>query len=254
MPQQLSSQDVLRELRRVRYSSRKGRRLGLTWIACQTGYQRESLYRAIRRGWVSSPMADRLSAFFRQTVTFSGGHTALASTLGPLDDGPDPRGGPRPVRRPDDRRLPAARLLRGRSRGNASLGPYGGGDDHAGGPGHSDGHDRARRPTSRPDARRLRSARASGDTSGAPYGARPENPHPCDHYGGGTVQIGPRGAGRPSQHTPPVTGTLDAVEHVLEQGPTNQVTIRIDFGRLLTKQLDSSQNRRGGSDFKARRP
>ena len=109
MPQQMSPQDVLRELTRVRYSPRKGRRLGLTWIACLTGYRRESLYRAIRRGWVSPPMANRLGVVLRQTVAFSGGHTSFPSTLGPLDPEHDPRGGPRPARRPDDRRLRAAR-------------------------------------------------------------------------------------------------------------------------------------------------
>ena len=111
MPQQMSSQDVLRELSRVRYSPRKGRRLGLTWIACQSGYRRASFYRAIMRGWVSRPMAKRLGALFRQTVTLSGGHTAFPSTLGPLDPEHDPRGGPRRARRPDDRRLRSARRV-----------------------------------------------------------------------------------------------------------------------------------------------
>jgi hypothetical protein len=111
MPQEMTPQDILRELRRVRYSPRKGRRLGLTWIACLAGYRRESLYRAIMRGWVSRPMAKRLGALFRQTVTLSGGHTPLPTTLGPLDPEHDPRGGPRPVRRPDDRRLRAARRV-----------------------------------------------------------------------------------------------------------------------------------------------
>jgi hypothetical protein len=110
MPQQISPQDVLRELRRIRFSPRRGRRLGLTFVASMAGYAPRSLYRVILRGWVSRPMADRLSAVFRQTATFSGGHTAF-TTLGPLDPDHDPRGGPRPVRRVDDRRLRSARRV-----------------------------------------------------------------------------------------------------------------------------------------------
>jgi hypothetical protein len=85
MPQQMSSQDVVRELRRIRYSPRKGRRLGLTWVAFQTGYARHSLYRAIIRGWVSRPMAERLANVFIKTVTFSRGYTTFPSNLEPLD-------------------------------------------------------------------------------------------------------------------------------------------------------------------------
>jgi hypothetical protein len=40
---------------------------------------------------------------------------AFPTTLGPLDPEHDPRGGPRPVRRVDDRRLRSARQLRGKS-------------------------------------------------------------------------------------------------------------------------------------------
>jgi hypothetical protein len=109
VPKQMSSQDVLRELRRIRFSPRKGRRLGLAWVASQTGYARHSLYRAIQRGWMTRLMAQRIGTVLRQTVTLTGGHSAFSSTLGPLDAGPDPRGGPRPVRRPDDRRLRSAR-------------------------------------------------------------------------------------------------------------------------------------------------
>jgi hypothetical protein len=108
MPQQMSPQDVLRELRRIRFSPRKGRRLGLSWVARQAGYQRESLYRAIRRGWMTRAMAQHLERVLRN-VTLSGGHNAFSSTLGPLDGGLDARGGPRPARRPDDQRLRSAR-------------------------------------------------------------------------------------------------------------------------------------------------
>lgn len=82
------------------------------------------------RGWVSQHMAERLSAVL-QNVTLSGGHSAFPSTLGPLDPDHDPRGGARQARRPDDRRLRAARLLRGTSEANASLGPHGGRTENA---------------------------------------------------------------------------------------------------------------------------
>jgi hypothetical protein len=79
MPQQLSSQDVLRELRRIRYSSRKGRRLDLSWIARQAGYRRESLYRAMNRGWIGYPhgrprrpsVADECVTWLLSSVTAS---------------------------------------------------------------------------------------------------------------------------------------------------------------------------------------
>jgi hypothetical protein len=105
VPQKMSPQDVLRELRRIRFSPRKGRRLGLSWIARQAGYQRESLYRAIRRGWVSNLMVIRLAVVL-QNVSYSRSHITLS--LGEYGDGLDARGGPRPARRPDDRRLRSA--------------------------------------------------------------------------------------------------------------------------------------------------
>jgi hypothetical protein len=105
MPQQMSSQDVLRELRRIRYSSRKGRRLGLSWIAKQADYRRESLYRAMNRGWIGTLMTARVGQVL-QNVTDYRSHTTLS--LGEYGDGLDARGGPRPARRPDDRRLRSA--------------------------------------------------------------------------------------------------------------------------------------------------
>ena len=81
MPQQTTPQDVLRELRRIRFSPRKGRRLGLSWVARQAGYQRESLYRAIRRGWMTRAMAQHLELVLRN-VTLSGGHNAFSSAPG----------------------------------------------------------------------------------------------------------------------------------------------------------------------------
>jgi hypothetical protein len=106
MPQQLSSQDVLRELRRIRYSSRKGRRLGLGWLARQAGYRRESLYRAMNRGWVGTLMAARVGQVLQSVADYK--NQVTRSSLGEYGDGLDARGGPRPARRPDDRRLRSA--------------------------------------------------------------------------------------------------------------------------------------------------
>ena len=123
MPQQLSSQDVLRELRRIRYSSRKGRRLDLSWIARQAGYRRESLYRAMNRGWIGTLMAARVGQVL-QNVTDDRSQVTHSS-LGEYGGGPDPRGGARFARRPDDRRLQATRSQSARARGGTS-GPYSG--------------------------------------------------------------------------------------------------------------------------------
>jgi hypothetical protein len=85
MPPQMSPDEALRVLRTLRYSPKRGRRLGMAWVASKTGYARHSLYRAIMRGWVSRPMAERLGNVFDKTATFSSGHSALSSSLGPLD-------------------------------------------------------------------------------------------------------------------------------------------------------------------------
>ena len=65
MPQQMTAQDVLRELRRVRYSPRKKRYLGITWIASQAGYGRTALYSAIISGYVTKRMADCVGTVFQ---------------------------------------------------------------------------------------------------------------------------------------------------------------------------------------------
>jgi hypothetical protein len=112
----MTQDEVLRALRTVRYSPKRGRRVGLTFIGRQSGYSPKALYRAVVRGWVSERMAEHLSAVL-QNVTLSGGHSAFPSTLGPLDPDHDPRGGPRPARRPNDARLRSMRLLQGKSGG-----------------------------------------------------------------------------------------------------------------------------------------
>jgi hypothetical protein len=103
----------VRSLRTIRYSSRRGRRVGITFIARRTGYRPSSLYRVIVRGWCSWPMAKRLGQLFKNVSLFDD-HTAFSS-LGPLDGGRDPRGRypagtgrrPRPWPRPVAGALPA---------------------------------------------------------------------------------------------------------------------------------------------------
>jgi hypothetical protein len=211
----MNPNDVLRALRTLRYSPRKGRRVSIAWIAACGGYGRTAVYNAIITGYVSKRMTDSIGAMF-QNVQIAKDQVPLSSL--PEYDCPDPRGGPRPARRPDDGRLRAVRLLRGRSRANTSRG-QGGGHNH-GGP----------RPGRRPDDRRLRSAQASGDTSGAnaplgAHGGRRDNTLSRGPLGGPTARVQAREAGRPSQQLPPVAETLDAVEHATERGPTTRLRI-----------------------------
>jgi hypothetical protein len=124
MPQQVTPQNIFRELRRIRFSPRKGRRLGFTWLGVQTGYTRTAFYEALHRGSVTKAMAERVGAIL-QNVQISRDQVP-PSTLGEYTDGFDARGGPRPARRPDDRRRRSSRTLGGTSGANASLGPYGG--------------------------------------------------------------------------------------------------------------------------------
>ena len=107
-------EQAVRTLRMIRYGLKRGRHFGITAVARASGYSTEALYAVVKRGWCSRPMAGRLANVFRQTINFSEGHNAPSTpggTLGPLDAGPDPRGGSRPVRRPDDRRLLSARRV-----------------------------------------------------------------------------------------------------------------------------------------------
>jgi hypothetical protein len=126
----MTPDDVLRALRTLRYSPRKGRRMSIGWIAACGGYGRTALYNAIVSGYVSKRMADRIGAVF-QNVQIAKDQIPLSS-LGEYGGGPDPRGGARFARRPDDRRLQATRSQSAQARGDtsgatASLGPHGGG-------------------------------------------------------------------------------------------------------------------------------
>jgi hypothetical protein len=180
----MNADNVRRLLRQLRYSPRKGRRISIAWLAGQVGYGRTALYNAILTGHVTKRMADHVGTVF-QNVQMTKDHVPLSS-LAEYGAGADARGGSRPVRRQDDRRLRAARPLRGTSGTKASLGPH---------------------------------------------GARTENVLPRGPSGGGSAQIGPRGAGRRSKQTSSVTDELNAVK-----GPTNPV-ICIDVGRLLKEHL-----------------
>jgi hypothetical protein len=109
MPQQMGSEDVLRELRRIRFSARKGRGLGISYIASQAGYRRESLYRAMNRGSIGRLMAAHVGQVLRNVANFK--NQVARPSLGEFGSGPDPRGGPRFARRPDDGRLRSARRI-----------------------------------------------------------------------------------------------------------------------------------------------
>ena len=103
---------ALRALRMVRFQPLRGRKITMAWLGRMTGYRPGSLYRAASRDWLAPAMAQRIGTVLSQTVSFSGGHFATPkSGLGDLAGGPDPRGGPRPVRRVDDRRLRSARRV-----------------------------------------------------------------------------------------------------------------------------------------------
>jgi hypothetical protein len=199
MPQQMTAQDIFRELQWIRFSPRKGRRLSFTWLSGQTGYARTAFYEALYRGYVTRTMAERVAAIL-QNVQINRNQVPL-STLGEYTDGIDPRGGPRPARRPDDRRLGSMRMLR----------------------------------------------RKAG---GLP-GAGTENAVSRGPDGGGNRRSRPRGVGHPNKKT--ATVDPNAAEQASERSPTIPPVINFDVGKLLMKQLDSSQHRRGGYGFKARR-
>jgi hypothetical protein len=103
--------EALRALRIVRFQPLRGRKITMAWLSRMTGYRPGSLFRAASRGWLAPAMAQRIGTVLSQTVSLPGGHIAPKSGLGDLAGGPDPRGGPRPVRRVDDRRLRSARRV-----------------------------------------------------------------------------------------------------------------------------------------------
>jgi hypothetical protein len=70
--------EVIRALRQIRYTHRSQRPQAIAWIARQTGFQRQSLYRIIRRGTLSQQTAKRLAAVLTN-VTRQGGHNTLSS-------------------------------------------------------------------------------------------------------------------------------------------------------------------------------
>ena len=114
MPQQLTTeQEQPSELRRIRYSPSEVVASASPPSQEPDGFPRESLYRVIRRGWCSDLWPAASLPSFAKLSASQGPHTpsTQGARLGPLDAGPDPRGGSRPVRRPDDRRLLSARRV-----------------------------------------------------------------------------------------------------------------------------------------------
>ena len=57
----MSPDDVLRELRKIRFSPKAGRPLTFAWLARQTGYNQASIYRAIARSCLATPMAHSIA-------------------------------------------------------------------------------------------------------------------------------------------------------------------------------------------------
>jgi len=113
----MNADHVVRFLRQLRYARRRGRPIAISWVAIQSGCGRTSLYNAIVSGHISEGLADRIGRAF-QNVQFGADLATLS-----YDGGPDPRGGRRPVRRRDDRRLRAVRALRGTAGANCISGP-----------------------------------------------------------------------------------------------------------------------------------
>ena len=126
----MTQDEARRFLRLIRFSATKGRSLTMAWVAARCGYSREHFHRVAMYGRVSERLTESLGRAFQSVI--NGQNQITLSSLAEYDGGPDPRGGPRPARRPDDGRLRSARLLRSRSRRNASSGLDGGADDHGG--------------------------------------------------------------------------------------------------------------------------
>ena len=68
--------------------------MGMAYVAGMSGYQRQSLYAALARGWMSQDMATRLSHVFRDCVIHLDGQVIFPNVV-PSPRGPRPRPGPR---------------------------------------------------------------------------------------------------------------------------------------------------------------
>jgi hypothetical protein len=117
----MSPDEVLRHLRRIRFSPRAGRPVSLAWLGRQAGYSsRHALHSAIARGHLSADMTRRLAPILAKLFLNEGGHSA--PTLGPLGGGssvlgrPRPRSSPEELRARDAARHRAARAARAAAR------------------------------------------------------------------------------------------------------------------------------------------
>ena len=102
----MSPDEVLRHLRRIRFSPKAGRPVSLSWIARQANYQPRSLMHAVADGRITRLMAQRLTPVIARLVLEQGGD--IAATLGPLGGGSAGLGRPGP-RRPEEAPPPRRR-------------------------------------------------------------------------------------------------------------------------------------------------
>lgn len=76
----MSPDEVLRILRRIRYSPRAGRPVAVGWIARQAGYTPHGIAHAVTRGRLTNDMARRLTPVLARILLAEQGHNA--TTLG----------------------------------------------------------------------------------------------------------------------------------------------------------------------------
>lgn len=77
----MTPDEVLRHLKRIRFSPRANRPVSLAWIGRQAGYaSRHALQHVLRRGTVTPDMARRLSPVLARLVLNEQGHNS--PTLG----------------------------------------------------------------------------------------------------------------------------------------------------------------------------
>jgi hypothetical protein len=89
MPKPMTPEDMIRELRRLRFSPKAGRPFTFAWLARQAGYTRTAIHQAIVRGSMSPLMAKRLGPSLESANVF---RADIAPTLGRPGGGTDGRG------------------------------------------------------------------------------------------------------------------------------------------------------------------
>lgn len=109
----MSPEEVLKLLKRIRFSPRAGRPVSLVFLSRQAGYSDRALFRVIRAGSITPAMARRLSQPLARLVATEGGTTprpwaATGPTTPPAEGTARPREfelGQRPVNRLESRRM-----------------------------------------------------------------------------------------------------------------------------------------------------